>query len=103
MNPLLFLKEMFIGSATIKRHSVAKGDLEMAPAPSGQVAGFTGFLVLRVLALAALRGVAGRITVGRPAGLVAASLGSGSGLNCARQGGESSDFLATMQAVTRLM
>jgi len=42
------------------------------------------------------------MTVGRPAGLAAAALGSGSGLNCARQAGESWDFLATMQAVTRL-
>ena len=78
----------------------------MAVAPSGrprrQVARFVGFLVLRALALTALRGVAGRITVGRPAGLATASRGSGSGLNWARQGGESWDFLATMQAVTRL-
>ena len=58
-----------------------------------QVAGFAGFLALRVLALTALRGVAGRITVGRPAGPAAASLGSGSGLKYARQGGESWDFL----------
>jgi hypothetical protein len=41
------------------------------------------------------------MTVGRPAGLAAASLGSG--LKCARQAGESWDFLATMQAVTRLI
>jgi hypothetical protein len=39
---------------------------------------------------------------GRPAGLAAAAAGSGSGLNCSRQAGESWDFLATMQAVTRL-
>ena len=54
-----------------------------------QVADFASLLVLRGLAPAALRGVAGRMTVGRPAGLAAASRGSGSGLNCARQGGES--------------
>jgi len=57
-----------------------------------------GFLALRGLALTGLR--AGRMTVGLPTGLAAASLGSG--LNCARQAGESWDFLATMQAVTRL-
>jgi hypothetical protein len=44
-----------------------------------QVARFAGFLVLRALALTALRGVTGRITVGRPAGLAVASRGSGSG------------------------
>ena len=54
-------------------------------------------------ALTALRGVAGRMTVGRPTGLAAAALGSGYGLNCDRQAGESWDFLATMQAVTRLI
>jgi len=51
--------------------------------------------------IAALRGGAGRIAIGLPAGAAAARLGSGSGLNCARQGGESCDFFATMQAVTR--
>ena len=85
------------------RRQVARTVGSSAPSgrPRRQVAGFAGFLVLRGLALAALRGVAGRITVGRPAGLAAASRGSGSGLNWARQGGESWDFLATMQAVTR--
>ena len=50
-----------------------------------------------------MRGVVGRITVGRPAGLATARLGSGPDLKCARQAGESWDFLATMQAVTRLI
>ena len=68
---------------------------------NGQVAGFVGFLALRGLALTAFRGVAGRITVGRPTGRAEISLGPGSGLKCARQGGESWDCLATMQAVTR--
>src|SRR5687768_4651115 len=71
--------------------------------PRRQIARFAGFLALRGLALTALRDVAGRMTVGRPAGLTAAALGSGSGLKCARQAGESWDFLATMQAVTRLI
>ena len=62
-------------------------------------AGFADFLGLRTLA-ADLRG-AGLITIGLPAGAEAACLGSGPDLNCARQGGESCDFLATMQAVTR--
>ena len=62
-------------------------------------AGFADFLCLRGLA-ADLRGVTGLIAIGLPAGLDEASLGSGP-LNCARQGGESCDFLATMQAVTR--
>ena len=61
--------------------------------------GFLGFFDLRVLA--ALRGVAGRIAIGLPAAAVEARLGSGSGLNCARHSGESCDFLAAMQAVTR--
>ena len=63
-------------------------------------AGFlVGFLGLR--SLADLRGVVGLIAIGLPAGAAVAWLGSGSGLNCARQAGESCDFLATMQAVTR--
>jgi hypothetical protein len=69
--------------------------------PYRQLARFAGFLALRGLAPTALRGVVGRMTVGRPAGLAAVALGSGSDLNCARQTGESWDFLATMQAVTR--
>ena len=93
-----------------RRQSAARRNLKWRDAvrsaassgrPCRQVTGFAGFLALRALALTALCGVAGRITVGRPAGLTAASRGSGSGLNCARQGGESWDFLATMQAVTR--
>ena len=64
-----------------------------------QVAGLAGFLCLRSLA-ADLRGPAGLIAIGLPAGADAARLGSGP-LNCARHPGESWDFLATMQAVTR--
>ena len=62
-------------------------------------AGFADFFGLRALA-ADLRG-AGLIAIGLPAGAEAARLGSGPDLNCARHGGESCDFLATMQAVTR--
>ena len=81
-----------------RRQSVARKGLEMVR--RAQVAaGLAGFLGLRTLA-ADLRGVVGRIVIGLPAGADAASLGSGP-LNCARQGGESWDFLATMQAVTR--
>jgi hypothetical protein len=59
------------------------------------------FLDLRALALVAdLRGAAGLIAIGLPGGADVAWLGSGP-LNCARHGGESWDFLATMQAVTR--
>ena len=64
-----------------------------------QVAGLAGFLCLRSLA-ADLRGPVGLIAIGLPAGADAARLGSGA-LNCARHPGESWDFLATMQAVTR--
>ena len=85
---------MFIGSATSSVTLSRKRTLKWWW--RRQVA---GFLALRTCA--ALRGVAGRITVGRPAGLAAASLGSGSGLKYARQGGESWSCLATMQAVTR--
>ena len=81
-----------------RRQSVACTGVESARRAQVE-AGFADFLDLRVLA--ALRGGAGRIAIGRPAGAAAARLGSGSGLNCARQGGESCDFLATMQAVTR--
>jgi hypothetical protein len=63
-----------------------------------QVAGLAGFLCLRTLA--DLRGPVGLIAIGLPAGADLAWLGSGP-LNCARHGGESWDFLATMQAVTR--
>ena len=57
-------------------------------------ADLTGFLGFFALALTALRDVAGR---------AAAATGSGPDLKCARQAGESWDFLATMQAVTRLI
>ena len=83
-----------------RRQSVAQSGLEM-PRWAQVEAGFTGFLALRTLTLADLRGVAGLIAIGLPAGAAVAWLGSGSGLNCARQGGESCDFLANMQAVTR--
>jgi hypothetical protein len=62
-------------------------------------AGFAGFLGLRALA-ADFRGVVGLIVIGLLTGAELAWLGSGP-LNCARHPGESWDFLATMQAVTR--
>ena len=68
---------------------------------AGFFVGFLACLLALRLAVADLRGVAGLIAIGLPAGPLAARLGSGSGLNCARHGGESCDFLATMQAVTR--
>ena len=80
-----------------RRQSVARRGLEIARRT--QVDGLAGFLCLRVLA-ADLRGPVGLIAIGLPTGTDEASLGSGP-LNCARQGGESWDFLATMQAVTR--
>jgi len=83
-----------------RRQSVARAGLEIAHRAQVEAGFFAGFLVLR-LALTDLRGVAGLIAIGLPAGATAARLGSGSGLNCARHGGESCDFLATMQAVTR--
>ena len=80
-----------------RRQSVARRGLELAL--RAQVsAGFAGFLGLRALAVD-LRGT-GLIASGLPAGAELAWLGSGP-LNCARQGGESWDFLASMQAVTR--
>src|SRR6185312_483511 len=79
---------------------------------SGQVAaGFAGldfavldFAVLGLVALglafgAGFRAVAGLMLIGMPAGPAAA--GSGSDRKNRRHSGESSDFLATMQAVTR--
>jgi len=87
---------MRIGAA--RRQSVARTRLEMA-VHAQVLAGFTDFLGLR--SLADLRGVVGLIAIGLPAGAAVARLGSGSGLNCARHGGESWDFFASMQAVTR--
>ena len=78
-----------------RRQSVARRGLETAP--RAQVEGRAGFLCLRALALC---DAAGLMAIGRPAGPLAASRGSGP-LNCARHGGESWDFLAIMQAVTR--
>ena len=87
-----------------RRQSVAQSGLEMprwAQVETGFFADFfAGFLALR-LVLTGFRGVVGLIAIGRPAGAAVAWPGSGSGLNCARHGGESCDFLATMQAVTR--
>jgi hypothetical protein len=76
MNPLLWPKEMFIADVAHKaRQSAARRGLEMVRyrrvRPRRQLAGFAGFLALRVFVLAALRGVAG---------LGAAALGSGSDL-----------------------
>ena len=73
-----------------------------AQVEAGFFAGFfVGFLLALRLAVADLRGAVGLIAIGLAAGPLEARLGSGSGLNCARHGGESCDFLATMQAVTR--
>lgn len=90
-----------MGDNAARRQSVARKGLETARRAQVE-ARFAGFLDLRALALAAdLRGPAGLIVIGLPAGADVASLGSGPDLNCARHGGESWDFLATMQAVTR--
>ena len=83
-----------------RRQSVAQSGLEMPRWAQVDTRFFAGFLALR-LALTDFRGVVGLIAIGLPAGAAVAWLGSGSGLNCARQGGESCDFLANMQAVTR--
>src|SRR3954470_17311115 len=85
-------------------------------------AGFAGFLGVRGLLPAGLavtdlvpcdlvpcdlaptgffRAATGLMVIGRPAGVATASLGSGPCLKNARQPGESWDFLAIMQAVTR--
>ena len=83
-----------------RRQSVARRGLEKARHTQVE-AGFAGFLGAGLRALATdLRGVVGLIVRGRPAGAAVARLGSGP-RNCARQGGESCDFLAAMQAVTR--
>ena len=87
-----------MSDSAARRQSVARKGLELARRAQVE-AGLAGFLGLRTLA-ADLRGVAGRIVIGLPAGADAARLGSGP-LNCARHPGESWDFLATMQAVTR--
>ena len=71
--------------------------------PAGFAGLDDGFFAFRGLTLTGLRGVAGRITVGRPTVLAETSLGSGLDLKCARQAGESCDLFRTMQAVTRLM
>ena len=63
---------------------------------AGFLAGFLGFF-----ALAALRGAVGVILTGLPAGLAAAAAGSGPGLKCARQPGESRALFWIMQAVMR--
>jgi hypothetical protein len=86
---------MRMGAA--RRQSVARTGLETGA--RRQVAGRAGFLGLRTLA--DLRGAVGRIAIGLPAGAATARTGSGSGLNWARHDGDSCDFLATMQAVTR--
>src|SRR6201747_678328 len=93
---------MFIGHSAARRQSVARRGLE-AGRRDQVVAGFFAGLVegfldagLRALLATGLRAT-GLMLVGSPA----AALGSGSGLNCARHPGESCDFLAAMQAVTR--
>ena len=69
--------------------------------PAGFAGLDDGLFAFRGLTLTGLRGVAGRITVGRPTVLAETSLGSEP--KCARQAGESCDLFRTMQAVTRLM
>src|ERR1700694_5866378 len=102
---------MFIGRGATRRQSVAQKGLETSrrdQVAAGFFAGLAaGFLAaglaadflgagLRALPATGLRAT-GLILVGSPA----AALGSGSGLNCARHGGESWDLLRAMQAVTR--
>lgn len=87
-----------------RRQSVALDKLEIAHRPqvaAGFFADFLAGLLALDLAVADLRWVVGLIAIGLPAGAAAARRGSGSGPNCARHGGESCDFLATIQAVTR--
>src|SRR5882724_2079277 len=91
---------MLMRDGVARRQSVARTGLEIARRVQVEAGFFAGFLVFR-LALTDFRGAAGLIAIGSPAGAAVARLGSGSGLNCARQGGESCDLLATMQAVTR--
>src|ERR1700694_1781221 len=101
---------MFIGHSAARRQSVARRGLEtsrrdqvaagffagfFAGLAAGLAAGFLG-AGLRALLATGLRAT-GLMLVGSPA----AALGSGSGLNCARHGGESWDLLRAMQAVTR--
>jgi len=81
-----------------RRQSVARKGLVLARRIQVE-AGFAGFLGFRVLA-ADLRGPAGLIVIGLPAGAEAASCGAGP-LNCARHAGESWDFFAAIQAVMR--
>jgi len=64
-------------------------------------AGFAGFFAFAFAFDFFAVVVAGAMVNGLPAGAVAASLGSGPERKKARHCGESCDFLATMQAVTR--
>jgi hypothetical protein len=74
------------------------GDQVAAGFFAGLAAGLAaGFLAAGFRALLAGLRATGLMLVGAPA----ATLGSGSGLNWARHGGESWDLLRTMQAVTR--
>src|ERR1700709_554275 len=93
---------MFIGHSAARRQTVARRGLEtgrrdqvVGGVLSGLVEGFLD-AGLRALLATGLRAT-GLMLVGSPA----AALGSGSGLNCARHGGESWDLLRTMQPVTR--
>jgi hypothetical protein len=94
--------EMFISHSAARRRSVARTGLETArrdQVAAGFFAGFfAGFLGagLRALLATGLRAT-GLMLVGS----LAAALGSGSALNCARHPGESWDLLRAMQAVTR--
>src|SRR5882757_4960493 len=89
---------MFIGHSAARRQSVARRGLETARRDQVAAGFFAGFFDagLRALLATGLRAT-GLMLVGSPA----ATLGSGSGLNCARHPGESWDLLRTMQAVTR--
>ena len=62
-------------------------------------AGFAGFFAFAFDFFAVV--VAGAMVSGLPAGVAAAALGSGPERKNARHCGESCDFFATMQAVTR--
>src|SRR5882757_5232683 len=66
--------EMLMRNGVARRQSVARRGLETAR--RAQVDGGAGFLCLRALA-ADLRGVAGLMAIGLPAGPLAASRGSG--------------------------
>lgn len=100
---------MFIGRSAARRRSVARRGLETARGDQF-AAGFAGLVdlvdglvddLLDDLCLCALLATGFRATGLMVVGASAAAFSSGSGLNCARQAGESWDLLRAMQAVTR--